>query len=356
MNGFKKKENQYRRYGETCSVFLFMMFGKCLHLGVNKSRNKLVSNLIGRFCILKENMNCIETEDLSFRFNANETVLNNINLQIPQGSIYGFLGPNGAGKTTTLKIILGLLKKQQGTINIFNKSFEHNRIEILQKIGSLIEAPSLYSHLTATENLILLQKIYQCPKTRVNEVLEIVGLSDTGKKKAGQFSLGMKQRLSIAIALLHSPVLLILDEPINGLDPNGIIKIRELLKKINAEYKISILISSHLLSEIEKFVTHVGIIHKGNILFQGTLYDLDLKQKNSSLISFETNNTNKTLEIFKTNNLIPVAHNGHVEIPNVSKEIISKLNLQLVSNGIEVYQITTIKTDLETIFIDLTKN
>jgi lantibiotic transport system ATP-binding protein len=301
-------------------------------------------------------MNCIETENLSFRFTANETVLNNINLRIPQDSIYGFIGPNGAGKTTTLRLILGLLKKQQGTIKIFNKSFEQNRIAILKSIGSLIEAPSLYSHLTAIENLNLLQKIYQCPKTRIREVLEIVGLSDTGKKKAGKFSFGMKQRLSIAIALLHNPVLLILDEPTNGLDPNGIIKIRELLIKLNTEHKISVVISSHLLSEIEKFVTHVGIINKGNILFQGTLEDLQLKQKNSSFISFETNKPDKTSEIFKANSFTSVVHNGQIEIPNVSKEIISKLNQQLVSNGIEVYQITTVKNDLETIFIDLTKN
>lgn len=164
-------------------------------------------------------MNCVETENLTFRFTAHETVLNNINLKIPQGSIYGFLGPNGAGKTTTLRLITGLLKKQQGTIKIFNKSFEQHRIGILKNIGSLIEAPSFYSHLTATENLNLLQKIYQCPKTRIKEVLEIVGLSDTGKKKAGKFSFGMKQRLSVAIALLHDPVLLILDEPRTVLTP-----------------------------------------------------------------------------------------------------------------------------------------
>ena len=220
----------------------------------------------------------------------------------------------------------------------------------------MIESPSFYAHLTAIENLTLLQKIYQCPKTSIKEVLEIVGLAATGKKRVGQFSFGMKQRLSIAIALLNRPSLLILDEPTNGLDPNGIIEVRELLKKLNTEHKTTIVISSHLLSEIEKLVTHVGIINKGNILFQGTLAELNLKQKQVSFIRFETNNNTKTLEIFKDNNLIPIIRNEQVEIPNVNKDIISKLNQQLVSNHIEVYQITTVKNDLETIFIDLTKN
>lgn len=172
---------------------------------------------------------------------------------VPKGSIYGFLGPNGAGKTTTLRLILGLLKRQTGSINVFNVPFDENRIEILNQTGSLIESPSLYSHLTAYENLNVLRKIYQCPESRINDVLELVGLSNTGKKKSGLFSLGMKQRLGIAIALLNNPALLILDEPTNGLDPNGILEIRELLKRINAESGITIVISSHLLSEIENW-------------------------------------------------------------------------------------------------------
>lgn len=301
-------------------------------------------------------MNCIETNNLTYKFSGNETVLNNINLQIPQGSIYGFLGPNGAGKTTTLRLILGLLKKQQGTISIFNKSFDANRIEILKNIGSLIEAPSLYAHLTARENLEILQKVYQCPKERINEALEIVGLLHTGKKKAGKFSLGMKQRLSIAIALLHNPTLLILDEPTNGLDPNGIHEIRELLIKINAEQKVTILISSHLLAEIEKMVTHIGIINRGVILFQGTLDELHLKQAQSSSISFETNNSEKAIEILRANNLVATIINGQVIISAVEKGIIAKLNREFVNNKVEVYQITTVKDDLESIFIDLTKN
>lgn len=299
-------------------------------------------------------MYCIETKNLTHHFSGKEKVLNDINLQIPQGSIFGFLGPNGAGKTTTLKLILGLLKKQEGTISIFDKPFEKNRIETLKNIGSLIEAPSLYNHLTAKENLKIWQKVYQCPIGRIDEVLEIVGLSQTGKKKAGKFSLGMKQRLSIAIALLHNPSLLILDEPTNGLDPSGILEIRELLTRLNNEQKITIVISSHLLAEIEKMVTHIGIINKGSILFQGTLEELQFKQ--SSFISFETDNTEKTFELLRSRELNPTIVEDQVLIPTCDKKVISGINSELVKSGVEVYQIATIKNDLESIFIDLTKN
>jgi lantibiotic transport system ATP-binding protein len=219
-------------------------------------------------------MYCVQTNDLSYHFSTKEMALNNINLQVPNGSIYGFLGPNGAGKTTTLRLLLGLLRSQSGKISLFGKPFETNRVDILRKIGSLIESPSLYGHLTAMENLSVLQKIYQCQKSRIQEVLNLVGLPKVDKKKVSQFSLGMKQRLSIATAIFHQPLLLILDEPTNGLDPNGILDMRELLRAINQEKGITILVSSHLLSEIEKLATHVGIINKGSLMFQGTLNEL----------------------------------------------------------------------------------
>jgi ABC-2 type transport system ATP-binding protein len=298
-------------------------------------------------------MYCLETRNLTHTFSEGDVVLNNINLKIPEGSIYGFLGPNGAGKTTTLRLILGLLKKQVGEIIIFNKTFEKDRIEILQSIGSLIESPSLYAHLTARENLLILQKIYDCPKERVEEVLEIVGLSDTGNKKAGKFSLGMKQRLSIALALLHSPSLLILDEPTNGLDPNGIIEMRELLKKLNEVNKITIIISSHLLSEIEKLVTDIGIIHKGSILFQGTLKELQMKQAMTATVVFETNHNEQTMEVMKAHHLDPVSANGQVIVSLEDKQKIADLNKDLIQKGIDVFQINRIQNDLESIFIDL---
>ena len=300
-------------------------------------------------------MYCIETNNLSHRFSKEDIVLNKINLQVPTGTVYGFLGPNGAGKTTTLRLLLGLLKKQEGSIKIFNKIFEEHRMEILQHTGSLIESPSIYHHLTASENLAVWQKIYQCPKKRITEVLETVGLSSTKNKSAGKFSLGMKQRLSIAIALLHHPKLLILDEPTNGLDPNGIIEMRELIKQLNTELGITIVISSHLLTEIEKMVNWLGIINKGNLLFQGSLNELKEKQQQSSATCFETSNNTATMETMQRNGLQPLLVNGSIHLPLTEKAIISKINAELVNNHVEVFQITTLQNDLESIFIDLTK-
>lgn len=301
-------------------------------------------------------MYCVETINLTHKFSADETVLKNVNLQVSEGSIYGFLGPNGAGKTTTLKLILGLLKKQHGEIFVFGKSFAENRVGILKNIGSMIESPSIYGHLTAKENLQILQKIYQCPKTRIAEVLQLVSLANTGSKKAGNFSLGMKQRLAIAIALLNSPKLLILDEPTNGLDPNGILEIRELLKKLAHLEGITILISSHLLSEIEKFVTHLGIINYGNLLFQGTLEELLNRQKQSSYIQFSTGDNQKAAQIFENNKVSFLSNNGKISIPIIEKEKIAGINEQLVLNRIDVYEIQTVKNDLEQIFFDLIKD
>lgn len=300
-------------------------------------------------------VNCIETKSLNYHFSKNDQVLKDINLSVPNGSIYGFLGPNGAGKTTTLKLILGLLRNQSGQIDFFGKGFQENRIEILKNVGSLIEAPSIYPQLTATENLKIWQKIYQCPKEKIQEILVIVGLDHTGKKKAGKFSLGMKQRLSIGIALLHDPKVLVLDEPTNGLDPSGILEIRKLLIRINTEKKTTIIISSHLLSEIEKLVTHIGIINKGQILFQGTLPELQSLQAQGSAISFKTNKLDETLKILIDQGLEAVNEGDRVSIPITEPEKIAQINKKIIEQGISLYEVKMDKSDLESIFMDLTK-
>lgn len=301
-------------------------------------------------------MYCLEINNLVHQFSKKHKVLNNINLRVEEKSIYGFLGPNGAGKTTTLKLILGLLKKQQGEIFIFEQNFEQNRVSILKNIGSLIDSPSFYGHLTAKENLLLLQKIYQCPKERITEVLSLVGLSNTGNKKAIQFSLGMKQRLGIAISLLHNPSLLILDEPTNGLDPNGMIEIRELLTKLNRQHEITIIISSHLLAELEKLVTHVGVINKGKMMFQGLLNDLKNQEIHSSSVSFDTNDIERTVEIIKSYNLPTRIDGNRVVVSSASKKIAAELNRQLIINDVEVFEMSFIKNDLESIFMNLVNN
>jgi ABC-type multidrug transport system ATPase subunit len=301
-------------------------------------------------------MHILETRDLVHSFSSDEVVLNGIILQVEAGSIYGFLGPNGAGKTTTLRLILGLLARQQGSISIFGKDLARDRIEILRQVGSLIESPSIYTHLTAEENLRLLQKVYRCPISRIGEVLELVGLADTRKKRAGQFSLGMKQRLSIAIALLNSPRLLILDEPTNGLDPNGMIEIRELMRKLNREQGITILVSSHLLAEIDRLVSHLGIIHHGRMLFQGTLDELKEKQQQSVSVVLETSDSERTREVLAAMKLAARFSNGRCSLPALPKETIAEINRQLVLKGIDVYEVSVEKNDLERIFIDLVSN
>ena len=298
-------------------------------------------------------MHCLETIDLTHKFSGDQTVLERVDLQIAEGSIYGFLGPNGAGKTTTLKLILGLLKKQHGEISVFGKPFAENRVETLRRIGAMIESPSIYAHLAAGENLEVWRKIYGSPKSRIREVLELVGLEETGKKRAGQFSLGMKQRLSIAIALLHSPSLLILDEPTNGLDPNGILEIRELLKNLNRQCGITILISSHILSEIEKLVTDVGIINRGRLLFQGTLAELLNRRRQSSLVVFETNHEVKASQIIRNLGFDARIDAGRVLTPAIENHQIAAVNRTLAQSGIEVYGIAKIESDLEKIFFEV---
>ena len=294
----------------------------------------------------------LETQNLTYHY-GKDRVLDDLNLKVAAGSIYGFLGPNGAGKTTTLKLALGLLRNQKGKISFFGKAFEENRLEVLRRVGTLIESPSLYNHLSASENLRILQRVYGCPTTRIQVVLELVGLAGTGSKKAGQFSLGMKQRLAIAMALLHSPELLILDEPTNGLDPNGIIEMRELLRKLSGENGITVLVSSHLLAEIEKLVTHVGIIHKGQLLFQGTFENLKERQHRTACVVLGTTDPEGTIRFLADCNLEARRENGQVLIPVISRDRMAEITRQLVQRDIGVFEITTRKNDLEAIFLEV---
>ena len=297
-------------------------------------------------------MDCLQTRQLVYRY-GQDTVLDGIDLRVPEGSIYGFLGPNGAGKTTTLRLILGLLARQQGEITLFGERLERNRIGILRRIGSMIESPSFYEHLTARENLRLLQTIHRCPPQRIDEVLALVGLADTGRKRTSQFSLGMKQRLGIAIALLHDPALLILDEPTNGLDPNGIVEIRELLKRINRERGITLLVSSHLLGEIEKLVTHVGVLHRGRLQFQGTIEALKQQQQTMRAVMLRTGDRDATLRVLAAAGVTADAQDDGIAIPPLPRERVAAINRALVAAGVEVYEIGLERNDLESIFMDL---
>jgi ABC-2 type transport system ATP-binding protein len=296
----------------------------------------------------------IETQHLHFAFQAGQKILDDLNLQVPSGSIYGFLGPNGAGKTTTLRLLLGLLKKQDGDLTLFGQHFQRHRLHILRRIGSLIEQPSLYLHLTGKENLEIFRLTYQCDKNRINEVLQVVGLQQAANKKAKNYSLGMKQRLAIAIALLHDPEVLILDEPTNGLDPNGIIETRELIKRLNREFGKTILVSSHLLSEVEKMATHVGIIHKGKLLFQGSLQQLQQLQSQQSVVEIEVNDTIKAQQVIKDHFIVKHVNGTRLVVDYESRERSALLNKLLVQQDVEVYQLAVTQNDLENLFIQIT--
>jgi len=295
----------------------------------------------------------IETRELTHRFSAAEDVLRRVSLQVTTGSIYGFLGPNGAGKTTTLRLVLGLLKNQSGTVHVFDLPLARHRVDILRRVGSSIESPSLYAHLTARENLAIWQTVFRCNASRIDEVLRLVRLADTGRKLTGQFSLGMKQRLSMAIALLHEPSLLILDEPTNGLDPHGILEFRDLLITLNREHGTTIVVSSHLLSEVERLVTDVGIISRGVMMFQGPLASLVARQQESSFTTIDTSDNRRALQIIVEGGWTARLERDKVIVPPLPPAELGRINRGLVLAGVTVHEIATSGRNLESIFLDL---
>ncbi|HXB10872.1 MAG TPA: ABC transporter ATP-binding protein [Bacteroidia bacterium] len=295
----------------------------------------------------------IDTQGLSFHFGSQQ-VVKSLSLQVPEGSIYGFLGPNGAGKTTTIKLLLNLLKTDEGSIRIFDKDLQSNRISILSQIGSLIEQPAIYLHLTGKENLMNRALLLEVPESRVDEMLELVHLKDAANKKAGKYSLGMKQRLGIALALLPDPKLLILDEPTNGLDPNGIIEIRELLIKLVSKHNKTVFVSSHLLAEVERMATHVGIIDHGELLFQGSIKDLEAISQ--PRVQIEVNNTVDVANFLKKQGFtVTDISEDNLSVPFTSKTQMGEINTLLNRNDYQVFSIHKVHKDLEKLFLDITQ-
>ena len=298
------------------------------------------------------NSSVIKTTGLSYYYSKDVQTLFDIDLNVERGSIYGFLGPNGSGKTTTLSLLLGLLNNQKGDIEIFGEHLAANRINILKKIGSLIETPSLYGHLTAKKNLEVYREVYGASKARIAEVLHIVSLGDTRRKTVKKFSLGMKQRLAIALALLPNPELLILDEPANGLDPAGIIELRELIKTLNKTRGMTILISSHLLAEVEKIVSHIGIIFKGKMLFQGTLPELHLFQQKGSRLLIHTSDNDTAMRLLQEYH--PESEGQGFSVFPQHQQDIAAIQRKLIENNLDVYLLQPKGSDLEQLFIELT--
>ncbi|MFK3960447.1 ABC transporter ATP-binding protein [Guptibacillus hwajinpoensis] len=295
----------------------------------------------------------IQTSNLTKAFKGTNAV-NRVNLELRNGEIYGFLGPNGAGKTTTIRMLLGLMKQTSGDIKIFDKDLKRNHRSIVSEIGSLVESPSYYGHLTGYENLEVTRKIIDVPKKRIEEVLNIVRLTEYASKKVKSYSLGMKQRLGIANALLGNPKLLILDEPTNGLDPSGILEIRELIQSFPERYGITVLVSSHLLSEIDQMATKVGIISKGELIFQDSINVLRKKAKPTIHLRVSDEETAWKHLLAIGINVDWKPETGLTLHTDSDKEV-AKVVASLVNEQFSVYRVQEQKMSLEEIFLSMTR-
>ncbi len=297
----------------------------------------------------------IEIDHLSYGYSSKNKVLKNINLTVPKGSIYGFIGPNGSGKSTTMGLLTDLIPNDVTSVFLFDNQTKEYLPIGFKEIGSLIESPSLYLHMTGEQNLKYICTIRQISTSQIDGILDKVGLFHAKKKKVKKYSLGMKQRLAIAITLLHNPQLLLLDEPVNGLDPNGMIEIRELLMKLNKEEGVTIFISSHLLDEIEKMCTHIGVINKGEILFEGTKAQLNEKLQSNEII-VQTNDAEQYREIIEPIGfpLTQILEN-EIKFKISSDEDIPKIVQKLTELQVPIYGIQKTK-NLENQFLELTQN
>jgi ABC-2 type transport system ATP-binding protein len=294
----------------------------------------------------------ITTEQLTRRF-GDVTAVEGLALQVPRGSVYGFLGPNGAGKTTTIRMLLGLIRPDDGEVHIFGQSLRENRLPILRQVGALVESPSLYDHLTGRENLALKRKLTGGRSNDIDRALTVVRLAEAADRRVHTYSLGMKQRLALALALMGNPRLLILDEPTNGLDPAGIHEMRDLICRLPEEQGITVFLSSHLLSEVEQVATHIGIINQGHLLFQGPPEALHAQVDHH--LTLEVDQPQRAKHVLQQagwsikrngNHQMVISVNGHSDV--------AMLNAQLVHNGVNVYHLYMERPTLESMFLALT--
>lgn len=297
-------------------------------------------------------MNIIQTHDLCKQY-GNALRVSHLNLNVPEGSIYGFLGPNGAGKSTTLKMILGLVRPTAGSIRVLGKDMDNaNRLSVLRQVGSLIESPSYYGHLTGEENLRIVQTLRGIPEKNIREVLQIVRLDGQREKKVAHYSLGMKQRLGLAAALLGYPKLLILDEPTNGLDPAGIQEMRELICDLPGRFGMTVVVSSHLLSEIDQMANHVAIIREGELVFQDSLDALHGRSRHH--LALRTTNNTIARRLLAEQSMPCEEENGYLILPILSDEVAAQLTAFLAGNRLGIVRLEERQKSLEDIFLDLT--
>ena len=297
-------------------------------------------------------MNIIETRDLCKRYGGALRVAH-LDLDVPEGSVYGFLGPNGAGKSTTLKMILGLVRPTAGSIRVLDKSMNGAaRLAVLRQVGSLIESPSYYGHLTGEENLRIVQTLRNVPEKNIREVLEIVRLDGRQGKKVAHYSLGMKQRLGLAQALLGYPKLLILDEPTNGLDPAGIQEMRELIRSLPRRFGMTVVVSSHLLSEIDQMADHVAVIREGELVFQDTLEALHAHSRHH--LALRTTNNKLACGLLTERTVPCYEEEGWLILPLLNDETAARITRFLMENRLGVVRLEERRKSLEDIFLELT--
>ena len=294
----------------------------------------------------------IETKALCKQYGPH-TAVDHVELHVPQGCVYGFIGPNGAGKSTTMKMLLGLIHPTAGRVRLLGQELtEKSRLPLLRQTGSLIESPAGYLHLTAQENLEIVADLKGVPHKDIGRVLDIVHLTQDRNRRVGQYSLGMKQRLGIAMALLGSPKLLILDEPTNGLDPAGIQEMRALIRNMPAATGATVLISSHLLGEMEQMVEQVGIIDHGHILFEGPLTELQRHSRGN--VTLRLRAPAKAAPILRANGLTAHSDSCVVTLPPLQDALLADLVQKLAACGAGVVELTPHTKTLEEIFLSLT--
>ena len=296
----------------------------------------------------------IETSGLTKKY-VNKTSVSNLNIHVKKGRIYGLLGRNGAGKTTTMRMLLGLTQPTSGEVQIFGKTLVNNEKTILPRIGSLIESPGFYQNLTATENLKIFADLRGLKKAGcIKEALNLVNLPDGDKKLFSQYSLGMKQRLAIALAIMHNPQVLILDEPINGLDPIGIAEVRSFIRELCDSYGKTIIISSHILSEISLLADDIGIIDRGVLLEEESLKELE--EKNAKYIHFITSNAKKAAQVieslFQTKN-VKITDEYNLYLYDTVLPV-AKINRTLIESGIDIKELHLCEETLEDYFKKIT--
>jgi ABC-2 type transport system ATP-binding protein len=297
-------------------------------------------------------MNAIETLGLSKTFPGGYGV-HELDLAVAPGSIYGFLGPNGAGKTTTIRLLLSLLKPGGGTIRILGEPLTTWNRSALANVGALVESPSLYGHLTGRENLEVTRRLIAAPAARIDAVLERVELTADAHRLVRTYSLGMRQRLALALALLGEPRILILDEPTNGLDPAGIQDFRALLRRLTAEHGITVFLSSHLLAEIEQIASHLGVLDSGRLLFQGTLDELRRRAPPRLVIGCD-DPARARQELQTAGETVTAGGDGQLVVALRQRTSI-QINRLLVERGIGIGRLAPDDASLESLFLALTR-